>query len=187
MLILGSSSPRRLDLLRQVGIVPDKVVESNIDESIRLREKQLVYVKRMSLEKSLCVKKNASDYLITADTIVAVGLRIIGKPKNIDHAHEYLQLLSGRRHRVYSAVTVSYLEKKLTKTVCTFVQFKRLSRLELDFYLSSNEWQGKAGAYAIQGLASRFVKKINGSYSNVVGLPALETLKLLSGLGYKVI
>ena len=187
MLILGSSSPRRLDLLRQVGIVPDKVVESNIDESIRLREKPIAYVKRMSLEKSLCVKKNASDYLITADTIVAVGLRIIGKPKNIDHAHEYLQLLSGRRHRVYSAVTVSYLEKKLTKTVCTFVQFKRLSRLELDFYLSSNEWQGKAGAYAIQGLASRFVKKINGSYSNVVGLPTLETLNLLSGLGYKVI
>ena len=187
MLILGSSSPRRLDLLRQVGIVPDKVIASKIDESVRLREKPIAYVKRMSLEKSLCVKKNASDYLITADTIVVVGLRIIGKPKNIDHAYECLQLLSGRRHRVYSAVTVSYLEKKLTKTVCTFVQFKRLSRLELDFYLSSNEWQGKAGAYAIQGLASRFVKKINGSYSNVVGLPVLETLKLLSGLGYKVI
>ena len=141
----------------------------------------------MALEKSLCVKKNASDYLITADTIVAAGLRIIGKPKNIDHAHEYLQLLSGRRHRVYSAVTICYLEKKLTKTVCTFVQFKRLSRLEVEFYLSSNEWQGKAGAYAIQGLASRFVKKINGSYSNVVGLPTLETVNLLSRLGYTVI
>ena len=187
MLILGSSSPRRLDLLRQVGVVPDKVIASKIGESIRLREKPIAYVKRMALEKSLCVKKKFSDYLITADTIVVVGSRIIGKPENIDHAYECLKLLSGRKHRVYSAVTVSYLKKKLTKTVCTFVQFKRLSRLEFDFYLSSNEWQGKAGAYAIQGLASRFVKKINGSYSNVVGLPALETLNLLSGLGYKVI
>ena len=167
--------------------MPDMVIKSNIDESIRLREKPIAYVKRMALEKSLFVKKNASDYLISADTIVVVGSRIIGKPKNIDHAYECLQLLSGRRHRVYSSVTVSYLEKKLTKTVCTFVQFKYLSRLELDFYLSSKEWQGKAGSYAVQGIASRFVKKINGSYSNVVGLPVMETLNLLSGLGYKVI
>ena len=167
--------------------MPDKVIASKIDESSRLRENPIAYVQRMALEKSSCVEKNAADYLISADTIVVVGSRIIGKPKNIDHACECLQLLSGRRHKVYSAVTVSHLEKKLMKTVCTTVQFKRLSRLELDFYLSSNEWQGKAGAYAIQGLASRFVKKINGSYSNVVGLPTLETLNLLSGLGYKVI
>ena len=187
MLILGSSSPRRLDLLRQVGIEPDKVIAAEINESVRSREKPIAYVKRMSLEKSLCVKNNALDYLISADTIVVVGSRIIGKPKNIDDAYQCLQLLSGRRHRVYSAVTVSQLEKKLTEIVCTFVQFKHLSKLELDFYLSSNEWQGKAGAYAIQGLASRFIRKINGSYSNVVGLPVLETLNLLSGLGYKVI
>ena len=173
-------------MLKQVGLVPDQVIASNVDESIRLREKPIAYVKRMSLEKSLCVKKNPSDYLITADTIVVVGLRIIGKPQSIDHAKECLQLLSGRRHRVYSAVTVSYLEKHLTDTVCTFVQFKRLSSLELDYYLSSNEWKGKAGAYAIQGLASRFIKKINGSYSNVVGLPILETVNLLSRAGYKV-
>ena len=173
-------------MLKQVGLVPDKVIASNVDESIRLREKPLSYVKRMAFEKSLSVRKNASDYLISADTIIAVGSRIIGKPKGIDHAKESLQLLSGRRHRVYTAITISYLEMKLTDTVCTYVQFKRLSSLELDFYLSSNEWKGKAGAYAIQGLASRFIKKINGSYSNVVGLPTLETVNLLSRAGYKV-
>ena len=174
-------------MLKQVGIVPNKVIAPSIDEGIRVREKPIAYVKRIALEKSLSIKKNTSDYLICADTIVALGLRILSKPKNIDQAAEFLRLLSGRRHRVYSAVTVSYLEKKLSKTVCTFVQFKRLTKSELDFYLSSNEWQGKAGAYAIQGLASRFIKNINGSYSNVVGLPTLETLNLLSQLGYRVI
>ncbi len=185
MLILGSSSPRRLEILRQVGIKPDKVVKPEINESVRFQEKPNTYVKRMALEKSIAIKKSASDYLITADTIVVVGARIIGKPKNKDKAYESLRLLSGRRHRVYSSVVINHNRNRVNRTVCTSVQFKNLSGMELDFYLSSEEWKGKAGAYAIQGLAARFVKTINGSYSNVVGLPVLETLNLLFGLGYE--
>lgn len=166
--------------------MPDKVISADIDELIRAREKPVEYVKRMALEKNLAIKKDKADYLLTADTIVSIGARILGKPKNQVEARHYLELISGRRHSVLTSVVISHLDIKLEKTVSTSVQFKHMSRLELQFYLSSGEWRGKAGAYAIQGLGSRYIKKINGSYTSVVGLPALETINLLSTLNYQV-
>ena len=174
-LILASASPRRLELLQQVGIKPDEIIPAEIDETPNKGEKPQQYVERMALEKCAAVQRDGA-VTLAADTVVACGRRILGKPDNEAEARNFLQLLSGRRHRVYTAICVNVR----CKTVMTQVKFKRLSPQDIDNYILSNEWQGKAGGYAIQGLASAFIPSINGSYSNVVGLPLTETIRMLT-------
>jgi len=188
-LILASSSPQRLELLKQIDIVPDKVVPAKIEETPNKSEKPRDFVIRMSKEKALNVSKQYKDsYVLSGDTIVSVGRRIIGKPSNKAEAENYLNLLSGRRHRVLSAVTLITPDKKeMTKVTVTRVKFSRLHKNDLLEYIKTNEWKGRAGGYAIQGKASAFIPWINGSYTGIVGFPVNEVKNLLSSSGWKFI
>lgn len=175
--ILASASPRRLELLNSVGIVPDAVMPAEIDETPHKNELPKDYVLRMAQEKCAVIAAQQSNAaVLAADTIVVCGRSILGKPQDEAEAKRFLQRLSGRRHRVYTAICVN----GRARLVMTTVRFKRLSEAEIADYLASGEWQGKAGGYAIQGRAAAFVPFINGSYSNVVGLPLTETLSLLT-------
>lgn len=185
-LVLASASPRRMDLLFQIGIVPARVTPANIDETPRNGENPKQLVARLSVEKAIAVsKENPGVFVLGADTVVACGRRILSKAQTLEQARKLLKLLSGRRHRVIGGLAVISPEGKLYKRIVeTHVAFKRLSFKELELYLESREWEDKAGAYAIQGLGSKFIRAINGSYSNVVGLPLYETAELLHGLGF---
>jgi len=185
-IVLASASPRRIDLLRQIGIVPDRVIPANIDETPLNGELPRKLVERLSVEKAITVFKENSDvFVLAADTVVACGRRILPKAGTLEQARIFLKLLSGRRHKVIGGLAIVSPEGKLYKRVVeTHVTFKHLSLEELELYLGSGEWEDKAGAYAIQGLASKFIRSINGSYSNVVGLPLYETAQLLEGLGF---
>ncbi len=185
-LILASASPRRLDLLAQIGITPSSVVPAEIDETPLKAEQPRVLAGRLAELKAREVAKIAiGSFVIGADTVVACGRRALPKAEDEDQARRCLTLLSGRRHRVYGGVClISPDGSARTRIVMTAVQFKRLTKQELDGYLSSGEWYGKAGGYAVQGLAACFVKQINGSYSNVVGLPLYEVAQMLNGAGY---
>ncbi|MDA0239408.1 MAG: Maf family protein [Proteobacteria bacterium] len=185
-LILASASPRRLELLRQIGVEPDAVMSTEIDESVLRDETPPQLVRRLAEAKALAAEVDTDALVIGADTVVACGTRILGKPADIEQARQYLNLISGRRHRVYGGVCLVRAGKKISaRVVMTAVKFKRLSAPEIDGYLASDEWQGKAGAYAIQGRAGAFVQSITGSYANVVGLPLYETQQLLLGAGYR--
>jgi septum formation protein len=190
-LILASKSPRRKDLLEQIGVFPDLIEDSNINEfiddpKILPKQKAIIIAKRKAeavYEKS----KIENSIILAADTIVAVGRRIVEKPNHEDDALKALQLLSGRNHRVYTAVCLrDQYGKYISRLVETRVKFKRLSDEEMGSYILSREWYDKAGGYAIQGIASSFVIKIIGSYSSVVGLPLYQTSNLLNGVGYDV-
>ncbi len=185
-LVLASASPRRLALLKQVGIVPDQVIAADIDETPVNSETPARLVARLAGAKAGSVAEQFPDSLILgADTVVACGRRVLAKAFDEAEARRYLGLLSGRRHKVYSGLCVIGKDRRPhTRVVVTSVTVKRLGPDELDHYIASNEWRGKAGAYAIQGLFSAYVRRINGSYSNVVGLPLCETTGLLKGLGY---
>lgn len=185
-LILASASPRRLDLLRQIGIEPDRIVEPEIDETPGRRELPAAYARRLAETKALRVAPDhRGDFILAADTVVACGRRILPKAETAAQAEECLTLLSGRRHRVLSGLClIDGTGKTVTRLVVTTVGFKRLTREEIDGYIASGEWQGKAGGYAIQGRAAALVSGISGSYSNVVGLPLYETAALLRGCGY---
>lgn len=183
-LTLASGSPRRLDLLAQIGIRPDAVVSTDIDETPRKGELPRAYVVRMASEK--CAAVLGEGFILAADTVVSVGRRILGKPRDGDEACAFLSLLSGRRHRVTTAVCLRHGSRQWLRRSETMVRFKRLSEAEKAAYLRSGEWHGKAGGYAIQGLAAAFVPWLSGSYSNVVGLPLAETAAMLSGAGYPV-
>ena len=185
-LVLASASPRRLALLRQIGIEPDQIAPAEIDESPRPREQPADYVRRITRAKANAIAPNhAGAFVLAADTVVAAGRRILPKPDDTGSAQRCLELLSGRRHRVLGgACVVAPDGRRAERLVTTIVTFKRLDAREIAAYLDSGEWRGKAGGYAIQGRAAAFVPRINGSYSNVVGLPLVETLALLSGLGY---
>ena len=195
VLILASASPRRLALLEQIGLRPDLLCPVDIDETPKRRESPRDYVRRMAYQKLEAAKIMpqvkeifAPRYLLTADTVVAVGRRILGKARDVEEAREQLKLLSGRAHRVYTAICLLTPAGKLRKRlVDTRVRFKRLSSAEIDAYLATDEWRGKAGSYAIQGLASAFVRRINGSYASVVGLPTYEVMQLLAGNGFPVL
>ncbi len=186
-LILASQSPRRLELLGQVGIVPDEVAAADIDETMLAGERPRDLARRLAADKARHVAgKFPGDWVLAADTVVACGRRVLGKAEDEQQARAFLELLSGRRHRVYGGVAIIDADGGLHgRSVMTQVVFKRLGPDEIDAYLDSGEWKGKAGAYAIQGRASAFVPKITGSYSNVVGLPLAETQALLRGLGCK--
>jgi septum formation protein len=184
-LILASASPRRLDLLARIGVVPDAVRPADIDETPAKAERPADYAARMADEKAAVVAAIEPDALIlAADTVVAAGRRILPKTETEAEARAALGLLSGRRHRVFSAVTVICGGQTRRRLSTTIVAFKRIHPEELDAYLASEEWRGKAGGYAIQGRAEALVRMISGSHSGVVGLPLFETRALLRGAGY---
>jgi septum formation protein len=185
-LILGSASPRRRALLAQIGVVPDEVRAAEIDETPRKGELPRPYVERMAREKAAALAAGPGDLILTADTTVSVGRRILGKPGTEAEAVQFLLLLSGRRHRVTTSVCLALADRAWSRTVETRVKVKRLSDAEVSAYIRSDEWRGKAGGYAIQGLAGAFIPEIHGSYTNVVGLPLTETAALLQGAGYPV-
>lgn len=186
MLILASASPRRLELLAQIGIIPARIEPSTVAETPKKRELPAHLAKRLAEAKAQDVAgRNPLAVVLGADTVVACGRRILAKADDEAEARSFLALLSGRRHRVYGGLSVVDAKGKAhTRLVITAVAFKRLDGQEIDAYIASNEWRGKAGAYAIQGRAAAFVRKINGSYSNVVGLSLPETYSLLKGLGF---
>lgn len=184
-LILASASPRRVELLAQIGVTPTQVVPAHVDETPLADESPREAAKRLAQLKALEIQKSHPDAcILAADTVVAVGHRILGKADDEAHARRYLELLSGRSHRVIGGLCVLAPDgRAVLKAVTTSVTFKRLSIAEMDAYIASGEWHDKAGAYAIQGRAGAFVKSLNGSYSNVVGLPLFETSGALKGLG----
>ena len=185
-LILGSASPRRLELLAQIGVIADKIIPADIDETPQKGERPRPYAIRMALTKSKAINVKDSDLVLTADTIVSAGIRILGKPKSEAEAVEFLTLLSGRRNRVTTAVTLRKNDLIWSRSVTTSVKMKNLADIEISSYIRSQEWRGKAGGYAIQCIASVFIPFISGSYSNVVGLPLTETANLLIGAGYPI-
>ncbi len=184
-LILGSASPRRRDLLAQIGVTPDAVIPADIDETPRRDETPRQYVLRMAVEKAQAIPDDEA-LILSADTVVTVGTRILGKPADAGEAAQFLLLLAGRRHRVTTAVALRRGARLWTRRVETQVKVKRLSDMELSAYLRSGEWRGKAGGYAIQGIFAAFIPEISGSYTNVVGLPLTETANLLTGAGWPV-
>ncbi len=184
--ILASSSKRRLELLSQIGVYPDLILSPNINEEIFSKEHPRIYVKRMSLEKNIVFQqKYPESIILTADTVVSLGRRILPKTMDRNTAEECLKLISGRRHKVFTSFTLHSPNNSLkTKTIQSIIKFKRLHPDEISYYLASKEWEGKAGGYAIQGIAASFVNFISGSYSNVVGLPLAELYRLLISIGY---
>ena len=193
-LILASGSPRRLALLQQAGVEPDALLPADVDETPLRSESPREVVKRLARTKAEVARKTARNrddlkdaFILAADTVVTVGRRILPKAEIIDEAAACLRLLSGRTHRVYTAVcVVSPKDHVRERLVETRLRFKRLSRSEFEGYLASGEWRGKAGGYAIQGLAGAFAVKLVGSYTNVVGLPLYEAIALLDGEGFPV-
>jgi septum formation protein len=185
-LILGSGSPRRLELLSVLGIAPDAVSPPDIDEEPRKGELPRPYCARIAAEKVAAVPAGPDDVVLCADTTVAMGRRILGKPADEAEAEAFLSALSGRRHRVFTAVAVRRGARTWERVAEARVRMKRLSRDELRGYLATGDWQGKAGGYSIQGPAGAFVPWISGSYTAVVGLPLAETATLLSAAGWPV-
>ena len=193
-LVLASGSPRRLTLLKQIGVIPEAILPSEIDETPRRGEPPRALAQRLAMEKArasavIALKRSdlAPCLTLAADTVVCVGRRILPKCEALGEAEACLDLLSGRGHRVYSGLTlIAASGAARRRLVETRLRFKRLSREELEAYLGSGEWRGKAGGYAIQGLAGAFVERLVGSYSNVVGLPLAETAALLAGEGYYI-
>jgi len=182
-LVLGSGSPRRLELLAQLGLTPDAVRAPDIVEDVHKGELPRDYVKRIAAEKVAAIHAADDEVVLCADTTVALGRRIMGKPADAAEAAQFLFALSGRRHKVMTAVAVRRGAHIWTRDVQSTVAFKQLSDLEVNAYLASNDWRGKAGGYAIQGPAGAFIPWINGSYTAIVGLPLTETAGLLTAAG----
>lgn len=193
-LVLASGSPRRVSLINQAGIEPDALRPANIDETPRRGELPRACANRLARAKAQAALQLIRDdeelggaYVLAADTVVAVGRRILPKAELLDEAAQCLRLLSGRNHRVHTAIClVTPNEAYRQRLVETRVRFKRLSEEDIEAYLASGEWRGKAGGYAAQGIAGSFIVKIVGSYTNVVGLPLYEATALLSGEGYPI-
>jgi septum formation protein len=185
-LILGSGSPRRLDLLAQMGLTPHAVRAPDIDKTPAPGEKPRDYVRRMAREKAEASTCAADEVVLCADTTVCMGRRILGKPEDAGEAANFLHALSGRRHKVITAIAVRAGDVIRVKDVVTQVRMKQLSNIEVNGYLATGDWKGKAGGYAIQGPAGAFVPWISGSYSAVMGLPVAETANLLRSVGIEV-
>jgi len=185
-LILGSGSPRRKELLAQIGVVADEIRPPDIDETPQKGEIPRSYCTRIAREKVLAVRATTDDIVLCADTTVALGRRILGKPVNAGEAAQFLHMLSGRRHRVITAMALKKGDHIWQRDVVTTVEMKRLSDVEINGYLATNDWQGKAGGYGIQGPASAFIPWISGSFSAVMGLPLAETSGLLHAAGYPI-
>ena len=186
-LILGSGSPRRLELLAQIGVTPADIRPPDIYEDARKGELPRDYVNRIAAEKAAAVAADENEVVLCADTTVAMGRRIMGKPVDAAEATDFLRALSGRRHKVITAMAVKRGGHVWQKDVQTTVAVKRLSDMDIDWYLATGDWQGKAGGYAIQGPASAFITWLNGSFHAVMGLPLPETVGLLTAAGYPVL
>ncbi|HET9811220.1 MAG TPA: nucleoside triphosphate pyrophosphatase [Sphingomicrobium sp.] len=186
MLILASASPRRHDLLARIGVVPDAVIPADVDESVPKGELPRDHALRLAVEKAQAVAARHPDALVlAADTVVAVGRRILPKVEDEATVRACMKLLSGRRHRVMTGIALAAPDQLLrTRLVETIIAMKPLSSEEIDFYAAHGEWRGKAGGYALQGYGEVYVRHIAGSYSNVVGLPLAETRNLLKAAGY---
>lgn len=183
-LVLGSGSPRRRELLAQLGVVADDIRPPDINEDPHKGELPRPYCRRIAHEKALAVQATPDEIVLCADTTVALGRRIMGKPRDAGEAAEFLMALSGRRHRVVTAVAVRKGDQMWEKDVESIVKMKRLSNTELNAYIATGDWDGKAGGYAIQGPAGAFIPWISGSFTAIVGLPVTETANLLRAAGY---
>lgn len=183
-LILASASPRRVELLKQSQIIPDKISPADIDETPLKDELPGPHALRLAIGKAEKMK-DADNFVLAADTVVACGRRILPKAETNNDVQSCLALISGRRHRVYGGIALITPEgKKVSRLVTTIVQFKKLSDQEIQAYVDCEEGIGKAGGYAIQGLAASYIKSINGSYSNIVGLSIYDTVQMLKGAGF---
>lgn len=182
-LILGSASPRRLELLAQIGITPDALRPADIDETPLKGEVPRDYVRRIARQKAEAMVIDEDEAVLCADTTVAVGRRILGKPEDEAEAARFMRLMSGRRHRVLTAVALTYQGRIRERLVETTVRMRPISDAELARYLAFSDWRGKAGGYAIQGAAAAFIPWIQGSFSAVVGLPLAETAAMLAAIG----
>ena len=185
-LILGSGSPRRRELLAQIGVVVDDVRPPDIDETPLKNEQPRPYCVRLAREKAVAVQANDDDIVLCGDTTVALGRRILGKPEDAGEAAQFLHMLSGRRHRVITAIALRRGDQLWQRDVVTQVKMKALSDEEVNWYLATNDWQGKAGGYGIQGPAGAFIPWISGSFTAVMGLPVAETATLLRAAGYPI-
>lgn len=187
-LVLASASPRRLDLLRQIGVEPTSVAPADIDEAPGKNELPPRTARRLAIEKAEAVAaSHRGAYVLAADTVVACGRRNLGKPADEAEARKFLELLSGRRHRVHGGIALIGSDgRRLDRLITTQVTFKRLGVDDINWYLASGEWQGKAGGYAIQGLGGGLIRALNGSYTNVVGLSLFDIRNMLDGLGWPV-
>ena len=185
-LILASASPRRRDLLAQIGVTPDAIHAPEIDETPAEGELPRAYCRRMAQEKAATVDVGPGEVVLAADTTVALGRRILGKPADAAEAAAFLVALSGRRHQVVTAVAVRSADACWLREVVSRVEMKRLSDAELNAYLAGEDWRGKAGGYGIQGPAGAFIPWLSGSFTGVVGLPLAETAQLLAAAGYPV-
>ena len=185
-LILGSGSPRRRELLAQIGVVADDIRPPDIDETPLKNEQPRPYCVRLAREKALAVQANDDDIVLCGDTTVALGRRILGKPEDAGEAAQFLHMLSGRRHRVITAIALRRGDQLWQRDVVTQVKMKALSDEEVNWYLATNDWQGKAGGYGIQGPAGAFIPWISGSFTAVMGLPVAETATLLRAAGYPI-
>jgi len=183
-LVLASASPRRLELLARIGVVPDRVAPTDLDETPRKAELPRLLAQRLASDKARAVDAPGA-LVLAADTVVGVGRRILGKPADAAEARRFLAFISGRRHQVHTGVALRLPDGALrTRLVTSVVAFQRLTDQQMDAYIETGEWQGKAGGYAIQGRAEMFVRFLSGSHSNVVGLPLFETAQLLRGCGW---
>ncbi|HEV7456427.1 MAG TPA: Maf family protein [Roseococcus sp.] len=183
-LLLASASPRRLELLARIGVVPDRVAPADVDETPRKAELPRLLARRLAETKARAVEAPGA-MILAADTVVGVGRRILGKPADAQEARRFLTLLSGRRHQVHTGVALRLPDGALRqRLVSTTLAFQRLTDQQIAAYVETGEWQGKAGGYAIQGRAEMFVRFLSGSHSNVVGLPLFETAQLLRGCGW---
>ncbi len=185
-LILGSGSPRRRELLAQLGLTPDAILPPDIDEDPRKGELPRPYCARLAREKAAAIPAGPDDIVLCADTTVALGRRILGKPRDAGEAAAFLTALGGRRHQVITAVAVRRGDRLWTRESVSAVKMKRLSDAELNSYLAGGEWEGKAGGYAIQGAAGAFIPWISGSFTGIVGLPLAETAALLTAAGLTI-
>ncbi|MGB0959889.1 MAG: Maf family protein [Halocynthiibacter sp.] len=183
-LVLGSQSPRRLELLAQIGVVPDAVRPADIDETPMKGEDPRRYCQRLAREKARAIVSAPDELVLSADTTVSLGRKIMGKPRDADEARAFLKLLRGRRHKVVTAVALRQGDVIREKDAVTWLKMRPLDDHEIDAYVASGDWQGKAGGYGIQGAAGAFIPWIQGSYSAVVGLPLSETTLLLKSFGY---
>jgi len=186
-LILASASPRRVELLAQIGVVPDAVIPADINETLRKGELPKAFALRLAQEKAEKIAaKNPGAIILAADCVVAAGRRVLDKPIDDKDAERIVRVLSGRRHKVYGGICVIDAGGKIRTRLCeTNVSFRRLSDDDIATFIASREWEGKAGGYAVQGLAATFVKFISGSHSNIVGLSLYDTAAMLSAAGYK--
>ena len=185
-LVLASASPRRLDLLAQIGVQPGLVCAADLEETPQKGELPAAYARRIAVAKAQAVGAEHDGLILAGDTVVACGRRILPKAETADSASACLRLLSGRQHRVYGGIALITADQKLlARVVCSKVRFRRLNAPDIDACIAAGDWLGKAGGYAIQGFAARYIRYIDGSYSNIVGFSLYDVAALLDTAGYQ--